>query len=121
MIIQSSNQIMRPIVSPPQHNFDSFKTPTQKQLEHKANMSNGSVKKVVEHSINEIYRSLQKMVENTDYNVSYKLDESTGGQQFRITMKNSGNLVAAFPPEAAIQIADRAKNTTVGVLMDMIA
>ncbi|WP_176968264.1 flagellar protein FlaG [Tindallia californiensis] len=118
MIIETSNSILRPIVKPPTHAYDNFKTPRQQGLEQEKNISNPSVKKVVQESVNKVYESLQKLVENTDYNVSYRLDEATGGRQFRVTMKNSGNLVAAFPTESAIEIAERSKATTLGLIMD---
>lgn len=61
------------------------------------------------------------MVENTDYNINYKMDGNFGGsEQFRITMKNSGNQVAAFPPDVAINIAEKSKRTSVGLIIDFI-
>ncbi|MDW7675277.1 MAG: flagellar protein FlaG [Bacillota bacterium] len=118
MNTQASNQIMRPIVSPPQHNYDNFKIPRQQQLEREYNLANDSAKKVVKQSIDKVYESFQRLVENTDYAVNYQLDESTGVSRINIIMKNSGNEVASIPPDVAVEIAERAKQTNIGLIID---
>lgn len=119
MLIQSSNQIFRPVIQPPEHNYDQYKTPSVQKAEREANVSNPQVKQIVKQSLQEVYKGFQKLVENTDYNVNYVINEHGAGKQYRITMKNSGNVVASFPPEAAIEIANKAKHTTLGLLMDV--
>ncbi|RQD70065.1 MAG: hypothetical protein D5S00_05045 [Tindallia sp. MSAO_Bac2] len=66
MIIQASNSIQRPIVNPPTHSYENFKTPKQQRLEFDRNLSNPSVKKVVQDSVNKVYESMQKLVENKE-------------------------------------------------------
>ncbi|MCD8503287.1 MAG: flagellar protein FlaG [Bacillaceae bacterium] len=118
MQIHVTNKIFRPIISAPEHNYDQYKTPSVQRAEREANVSNPQVKQIVRQSLQEVYRNFQKLVENTDYNVSYVLNEHGAGKQYRITMKNSGKEVVSFPPRAAVDIANRAKHTTIGLLMD---
>ena len=118
MIIQNTNEIFRPVIRVPEHNYDQHKTPSVQKVEREANISNPQVKQIVKQSLQEVYKSFEKLVKNTDYNVSYVLDEHGAGKQYQIRMKNSGNLVVSFPPDAAVEIANKARYTTLGLLMD---
>lgn len=118
MQIHKSNTIFRPIIKAPEHNYDQYKTPSVLKAEREANLANPQVKQIVKQTLQDVYRNFQKLVENTDYNVSYELNEHGAGKQYRITMRNSGEEVVSFPPRAAVDIANRAKHATIGLLMD---
>ncbi len=119
MIIQRSNEILKPIVHPPEHNYDQYKTPSLQQAELEANVANPQVKRMVKQTIQEVYQNLQQLVENTDYNVSYTLGNLAESKQYRLTMKHSGDVVATFPPDLAAAIANKAKHTQLGLVIDV--
>lgn len=119
MNLQANNQILRPIVKAPEHNYDNFKTARQTQLEN--NLRNESAKKVVRQSINDVYESFRKLVENKDYSVRYNLDSFSGVGQVRVVMNNTANEVATLPPDVARHVAEKAKQANVGLIVDFYA
>lgn len=118
MQIQRSFQTVEPMMKPPQHDINQLKTPSQKKAVQEANLSNDTVKQIAKQSTNKVYETLRKLVKNTEYDVSYSLGKFGEEKQFRFTLKKDGKEIVSMPPDIAINIAERAKQTTIGLLMD---
>ncbi len=118
MKIHRSNQSIPPIIKQPQHDPDVMKTPTQKKLEYDNNFANDTVKKMARQSTNKVYEMLRKVAQNTEFNVSYSVGNMNEVKQFKFNLKKDGQEIVSIPPDVAVQIAERAKSTTVGLLID---
>jgi|GEM_PF-6818590 len=118
MNVVSSNQIFRPIIRRPSHDPNIHKAPHQQEIERERNVLNNPTRNIAKDSVQRTYDALEKMVANTDYQVSYGLDGKTGTKSFSIIMANSGRKVAEFPPKAALEIAERSRYESRGLLLD---
>lgn len=121
MIIHHSSQVIQPIIKTPRHDPDDFKTPSLKKVESEFNLSNPQTKEMAQEVVAKVYQDLQKLVKNTEYNISVQLDDFSSTKQFRFTDKKSGELIVAMPPDLAIQVAERAKQQSIGLLLDFSA
>ncbi|WP_096199124.1 flagellar protein FlaG [Bacillus sp. FJAT-45350] len=118
MQIHRSNESIKPILKQPRHDVDDLKTPKQQEVEREANIKNDKSKRIAQQSVDKTYEMMQKLVKNTEYNVSFKIDELGSAKQFNFTLKNSGELIASIPPDIAVNMADKAKKQTIGLLLD---
>ena len=118
MIIQRNNPTIQPLQIRPEHNLDKYKTPTLQKVEREMNITNHKVSKIAKDAADKVYEMFQKVVQNTDYNVSYSLGKFGEEKQFRFSLKSTGKEIISLPPDAAVNIAERAKHTSIGLLMD---
>lgn len=118
MQIHRSSQSLQPILKQPQHDLDQLKTPTQKKAETEAGISNDKVKRIARQSVDKIYETFRKLVDNTEYNVSMSLGKFSENEQFTFTLKNSGKEIVSIPSDVAVTVAEKAKHSTIGLLMD---
>lgn len=121
MIIQRSIEKASPILIQPRHDTDDMKTPKQQQVERESFIKNDQSKKYAQQAVANIYKEMQKIVKNTEYNVNFQLDELGAARQIEFSMKRDGTIVGSFPVDAAVEIAQKAKYTTLGLLFDLSA
>lgn len=120
-MIQRSIEKTPPILIQPRHDTDDMKTPRQQQAEKEAFIKNDQTKKYAQQAVANIYKEMQKIAQNTEYNINFHLDELGAPRQIEFSMKRDGKVVSSIPADAAVQIADRAKYTTLGLLFDFSA
>lgn len=121
MNIQRSIEKMSPILVQPRHDIDEMKTPKQQQVERDTFIKNDQTKKYAQKAVENVYKEMQKIVQNTEYNVNFLVDELGAPKQIEFSMKRDGTVVTSIPPDAAMQIAEKAKQTMVGLLFDYSA
>lgn len=119
MIIQRSQERIPSFLRQPRHDLDDLKTPTQQQLEREAGIRNDKTKRIAQEAVQNVYQMMEKVVRNTEFNIRLKIDESGTAEQFELAMKKDGKVIASLPPDSALQIADRAKKMTLGLLFDI--
>ena len=118
-ITRPSNGIP-PILKQPQHDLDKMKTPSQLKSEREANISNEKVEKIAKEATDNVYKMLQKTFANTQYNVSFQV-ENGANKQFKLTQKTTGKTLVELPPDIAVQVAEKAKRTSIGLILDYTA
>ncbi len=121
MIIQRSTNKIPPIFIQPRNNPDDWKSPTQLRLERESNITNDKTKRIAQQAVDNVYKQMQKVVENTEYNISLRIGDSGAAKQFQLSMKKDGTVIASLPPEAAINMAEKAKESALGLLFDLSA
>lgn len=121
MVIQRAQSKIPTIIIQPTHDVDKWKSPSQQMLEREKGIRNDNTKKIAQMAVQKVYEQMQKLVKNTEVNVRISYDELGGTEQFELSLKRDGKVVASIPPDAAIQIAKKAKQTTLGLLFDISA
>lgn len=121
MVIHRVNERVPTFVVQPRLDVDQWKSPRQQQLERETFIKNDQTKRIALEAAHEYYRQLEKLVENTAFRVSLSIDNLGGVEQYRLTTKKDGKEIAALPPDVAIEIAEKAKHTTLGLLFDLSA
>lgn len=119
MIIQRTTERISPFVIQPRFDVDAWKTPTQQQLERQAGTRNDQAKRIAQQATFEIYKQMEKTFRNTEYNIRLRIDELSGTEQFELALKKDGRVLASLPPDTALQMAEQAKQQTIGLLFDM--
>ena len=117
-IQRSSQQSIKPMIKPPETSLQDMKTPTQKKVEHESNLSNHKVQRIAKQSLEKTYETLRNAVKNTEFNVSYSVGKMGESKQFKFTLKNTGEEIVSLPPKIAVNMAERARQSTIGMLVD---
>lgn len=121
MIIQRSVERLPIILIQPRHDTDQLKTPTQQKIERETFIKNDQTKSYAQQSVYDFYKQLRKMAANTEYHIQYHIDELGAPKQIKFALKQDGKVITSIPPDAAIEIAEKAKHTTLGLLFDLPA
>lgn len=118
--ISRSSNSLPPLIKKPEYNLHKVKTPTQQRLEEKANISNQKVERMKQTANDKVFQMLQRTFRNTQYDVRYQV-ENGSNKQFTLTQKTTGETLYEFPVDVAKKVAEKAKQTTVGLIIDYSA
>lgn len=121
VVIEQPSQRIPPMLKPPKQRIVDMKPDKQVQLERKMNVSSEKTERIARQSLEKVFEQLQKVFKNTQYNVRMHLDELGGNEQVKLTQRTSGKTIVEIPPDVAVQVAERAKVSTVGLFLDYTA
>lgn len=119
MVIERTQSKIPNIIIQPTHDVDKWKSPTQQKLERETGIRNDQTKKIAQMAVQKVYEQMKKLAKNTEVNVRVTYDELSGTEQFELALKKDGKVVASFPTDVAVQISNKAKQTTLGLLFDL--
>ena len=115
---------MQPIAAPsqqPQQAQDVQGTPKAEQIQkpqfQPIEKSEGE-KAISEEAINKQIQSLNELLKARSTNVLMEYDNLSSPKKVNIVDTDSGKVIRSMPPEAAVEIADKAKNYILGMMID---
>ena len=74
-----------------------------------------------EAAIDNAVENLNKLMSRNNINVSLIVDASKGTKDVQITDMQTGNTIMRIPPIGVVEIAEKARQNQIGVLMDFFA
>lgn len=91
-------------------------TPTMEKIDNQLNPTGRKL--VGEKALEKAMDSLTQMFNSRSISVSKVVDISNGFSSIQIQDNTTGKTIVSLPPEAAIRVAERAKEKSIGLIMD---
>lgn len=92
------------------------KTPEVQKISDELNAKGR--KEIGDESLEKALENLNRLFKENDVNVSIGLDSQSGIKQVSLTDKESGKKIAEMPPQAVVEMADKAKQQSIGWILD---
>lgn len=81
----------------------------------------GETKSISEEAIKEQIDNLNKILTDKNTNISLEYDNLNSPEAINIVDETSGKIIRSIPPESAIEIANKARDYVVGLIVDEYA